>query len=71
MKMLAHNEEVSSLLWALSRTSGFQNILIFLLRQYNSVLWAKEKQCLLYKVALRKLLIFSNYVLIIKVEKPH
>lgn len=32
-KMLAHGEEVSSILWVLSRTSGFQNSdsIIFLL----------------------------------------
>lgn len=31
MKMLAHSEEVSSIPWALSTTSGSQNILIFFL----------------------------------------
>lgn len=31
MKLLAHNEDVGSIPWALSRTNGFQNILIFLL----------------------------------------
>lgn len=31
MKLLAHNEDVGSIPWALTRTNGFQNILIFLL----------------------------------------
>lgn len=69
MKLLAHNEEVSCIPWVLFRTNGFQNILIFLLWQYNPVLWSKEKQWISYNLTLIKLLIFSNYIFIIR-ETP-